>query len=148
MVTLCSNHCFHDLWLNIDRILNFFLTQIFTRGDYVIHEAIHCLSRKFPLVEGAIETANQSFQGVVHILVMNHRIGGIDRISAKVFRILTGKVWPGVGQVYDQTRISDFTGENSDVSIPPMRAFSTKVWKPLGKIWLAVSNTFNKAETF
>ena len=34
----------------------FSLTHIFTGGNYVIHEAIYCLSRRFPLVEGVIET--------------------------------------------------------------------------------------------
>ena len=40
-----------------------------------------CLSKKFPLVEGVTETVNQIFQDVVHILVLNHRIRGIDRVK-------------------------------------------------------------------
>ena len=59
---------------------------------YVIYETTHHLPRRFPLAEGLIKTTNQIFPSVVHTLVLNHRIRRIDRVSAKFFAILSGKV--------------------------------------------------------
>ena len=42
-------------------------------------------------------------------------MGKIDRVFAHFSRIYPDKVWPGADQVYDRTRISDFTREAEKV---------------------------------
>ena len=42
------------------------------------------------------------------LLTLNHRIGGIERVSAHFSSIHLGNVWTGASQVYDRKHISDF----------------------------------------
>ena len=68
-VTTISCYCFHNLWLKVNCVSNFLLTEIFRRGLDAIHESTVHFSGWFPLLNSVIQPPQEdSFRNCSHLI--------------------------------------------------------------------------------
>ena len=116
-VTTISCYCFHNLWLKVNCVSNFLLTEIFRRGLDAIHESTVRFHRWFPLLESVIQPAKKIFQELVTLWLFTMQSGqwtkNAQRIGDKDAWVkFDVKVRPGAGYVGDRLLISQFTCED------------------------------------
>ena len=64
VTTISCNYCFHNLWLKVNCISNFLLTEIFKRGLDVVDESTVRFSRWFPSIKSVIQPTKKILPGI------------------------------------------------------------------------------------